>query len=265
MCTATSAPAPFSLQPPPVELEGACFGKTGASERLGLAVRLARRDLLRSLLTRGTAPPPVPQVHMYKAQGSCLLLFCQYIYALQASVPAVTNQTTSSAVPAATTVCVGVGTTGAGPGQIGGSTKKGRESGSTGICENEPVEQVRNGRVEREGESSELVCLKKALSREVQRLQELCAREGTGEDEEEEERERQRTAEQVSVMARKLYDLQRQVRDGWVASSENSKQRGVVLLYECLQFALPVACVCCCSCWVFAGVNGSSEGWPGDH
>ena len=60
-------------------------------------------------------------------------------------------------------------------------------------------------------ESSDLVQLKVALSKQVQRLQELCAhqheREG-GEEEEEEERE---AAEGVSLMARKLYDLQRQV------------------------------------------------------
>ena len=61
-------------------------------------------------------------------------------------------------------------------------------------------------------ESSDLVCLQMALAKQVQRLQELCAREYEREGGEEEEREKERTAQQVSVVARKLYDLQRQVR-----------------------------------------------------
>lgn len=59
-------------------------------------------------------------------------------------------------------------------------------------------------------ESSELVCLKVALSQQVQRLRDLCASEGERVGEEE-ERERKVAAAQVSAMARKLYDLQRQV------------------------------------------------------
>ena len=61
-------------------------------------------------------------------------------------------------------------------------------------------------------ETSDHVQLKVALAKQVQRLQELCAREQEGEGgEEEEEREREKAAEQVSLMARKLYDLHRQV------------------------------------------------------
>ena len=63
-------------------------------------------------------------------------------------------------------------------------------------------------------ETSDLVQLKMALAKQVLRLQELCAREQEGEggeEEEEEEREREKAAEQVSLMARKLYDLHRQV------------------------------------------------------
>ena len=63
------------------------------------------------------------------------------------------------------------------------------------------------------GEISDLVELKMALAKQVQRLQGLCACEHNkkGGEEEEEEREREKAAEQVSLMARKLYDLQRQV------------------------------------------------------
>lgn len=63
------------------------------------------------------------------------------------------------------------------------------------------------------GEISDLVELKMALAKQVQRLQGLCACEHNKKEgeEEEEERERDKVAEQVSLMARKLYDLQRQV------------------------------------------------------
>ena len=64
-----------------------------------------------------------------------------------------------------------------------------------------------------EGVSSELVRLKTALGEQVQRLRDLCASEGgrVGWEKGEMERERKRAAEQVAAMARKLYDLQRQV------------------------------------------------------
>lgn len=62
-------------------------------------------------------------------------------------------------------------------------------------------------------EDGELVSLKRALAKQVQRLQELCANEEerVGQDEEEEEREKRVAAEHVAAMARKLYDLQRKV------------------------------------------------------
>lgn len=61
-------------------------------------------------------------------------------------------------------------------------------------------------------EDGELVSLKRALAQQVQRLRELCAskEERVGQVEEE-ERERRVAAEHVAAMARKLYDLQRQV------------------------------------------------------
>ena len=70
------------------------------------------------------------------------------------------------------------------------------------------------GKNTEEGDS-ELRQLKMALAQQVQRLQELCARERAHDDEEEEddERDKKRAAEKVSVTARKLYDLQRQVRE----------------------------------------------------
>ena len=60
--------------------------------------------------------------------------------------------------------------------------------------------------------SDEVVLLKMALAQQVKRLRELCASESREEgEEEEEEEEREQTAKQVSVMTRKLYDLQRWV------------------------------------------------------
>lgn len=64
------------------------------------------------------------------------------------------------------------------------------------------------------GERGELVGLKLELAQQIQRLRELCASEaGRGGEREEEEvvRERRLMAEQVSAMARKIYDLQLQV------------------------------------------------------
>ena len=57
----------LSCGPRPVELHGVCVGR-GASQRLALAVKLARRDLQRTLLARGVAqftvqsPPEVKNI-----------------------------------------------------------------------------------------------------------------------------------------------------------------------------------------------------------
>ena len=60
--------------------------------------------------------------------------------------------------------------------------------------------------------SGELIQLKLELNHQVQRLRELCTREVVcGDRGEEEERERRRLAEQIAMMARRLYDLQHQV------------------------------------------------------
>ena len=76
----------------------------------------------------------------------------------------------------------------------------------------QPAGEEEGGREADGKETSDHVQLKVALAKQVQRLQELCAREQEGEGgEEEEEREREKAAEQVSLMARKLYDLHRQV------------------------------------------------------
>ena len=73
--------------------------------------------------------------------------------------------------------------------------------------------------------TTELLQLRRALSHQVLRLRELCTsgrmmREGMSkeEKEEEEERQRKRAARHVTVMARKLYDLHRQVCVGWKES-----------------------------------------------
>ena len=59
--------------------------------------------------------------------------------------------------------------------------------------------------------SDELIQLKLELNHQVQRLYEICTRKIACGGREEEERERRRSAEQVAVMARKLYGLQHQV------------------------------------------------------
>lgn len=73
-------------------------------------------------------------------------------------------------------------------------------------------EDVKGGAKTSRQVSDELVQLKLELNHQVQRLRELCARKtvcgGIGE---EEEREKRRSAEQVAMMARKLYDLRHQV------------------------------------------------------
>ena len=64
------------------------------------------------------------------------------------------------------------------------------------------------------GVREELVGLKLELAQQVQRLRELCALEDRRDREGEEEevkKERRLAAEQVSSMARKVYDLQLQV------------------------------------------------------
>lgn len=86
---------------------------------------------------------------------------------------------------------------------------KGREGGGGGGG-NEGRREERRGGDKRREEDAELLCLKRALAQQVQRLQELCANE-ENKVEPEEERERRVAAEHVAAMARKLYDLQRQV------------------------------------------------------
>ena len=101
-----------------------------------------------------------------------------------------------------------------------------RQAGSGAGREDETQPGSAAGRATRAGGKnteegdSELRQLKMALAQQVQRLQELCARERAHDDEEEEdERDKKRAAEKVSVTARKLYDLQRQVereRESWL-------------------------------------------------
>lgn len=89
---------------------------------------------------------------------------------------------------------------------------KEREGGGGGRRED------RRGGDKRKEEDTELLCLKRALAQQVQRLQELCANEEDKvEQEDENERERRVAAEHVAAMARRLYDLQRQV-SVWVWS-----------------------------------------------
>ena len=77
--------------------------------------------------------------------------------------------------------------------------------------------EERRGGDKRKEDDTELVCLRRALAQQVHRLQELCANEVEKvEQEEENERERRVAAEHVAAMARKLYDLQRQV-SVWVS------------------------------------------------
>jgi len=96
-------------------------------------------------------------------------------------------------------------------------------------------EDVKGGTKTGRDVREELIQLKLELSHQVQRLCEICTRKIACGGREEEERERRRSAEQVAMMARKLYGLQHQV--GVAAQKavvSNHLSRNIFLFTVCL-------------------------------
>ena len=209
-------------------------------DRLALAMRLAKRDLLHGLVHEvpsthlESAPFPSSCVHTYSSPhqyGQCEGAVVKEVEA-QDKHSVVRSNYGSKCITgegyvlkgekcrplvnfAAHTASQARGEKGQLSG--GGCMSHMEEAGMTRYMEQRRLRCMEEGSMSNIRDKDELTALKLELREQVKRLRELCTqqseleREVLGEGEEEEGEERKKSAEHVALMVRKLYDLKRQV------------------------------------------------------